>query len=41
MTELINTIFERLNSPKDIFDEEITKKTSFLLSKNLKTTITI
>ena len=36
MTDLINTIFERLNSPKPIFDEKITKANLITIIKELK-----
>lgn len=36
MNNLINTVFERLNSPKDIFDEKITKTNLIPVIKELK-----
>ena len=36
MTDLINTIFERLNSPKPIFDEKVTKANLIPVVKELK-----
>lgn len=36
MTDLINTIFERLNSPKPIFDEKITKTNLIPIVEELK-----
>ena len=36
MTDLINTIFERLNSPKPIFDEKVTKANLIPVVKELE-----
>lgn len=36
MTDLINTIFERLNSPKPIFDEKVTKTNLIPVVEELK-----